>query len=110
MAPGTNDLLRGTLELLVLRAVRDEVRHGWAIQQRINELARGALTINQGSLYPALVRMQKRGLLSSEYRTSPAGRRARYYRPTAKGLRQLDTRISDWRRYVQAVQLILDSA
>ena len=110
MATTPNDLLKGTLNLLVLRALRDESRHGWGIQQRINQLAQDTLSVNQGSLYPALIRLEKKGLIKSEWGTSEAGRRARYYALTAKGRKQMEAETEMWRQFSGVVNLILDTA
>jgi transcriptional regulator len=83
--------------------------HGWAINQRIQQLSKGVLEVNQGSLYPALQRLEQRGLIVSDWRTSELNRRARYYRLTATGRRALGTETASWRRYVGAVDLILES-
>lgn len=110
MATTPNDLLQGTLNLLVLRALRDKSRHGWGIQQRINQLAQDSLSVNQGSLYPALIRLGKQGLVKSKWGTSDAGRRAKYYSLTAKGRRQMDTETAIWRKFSDTVNLILETA
>lgn len=109
MATTPNDLLQGTLSLLVLRALRDESRHGWGIQQRINQIARDALSVNQGSLYPALIRLEKQGLIRTKWGTSEAGRRAKYYSLTAKGRRQMEKETEIWREFSNTVNLILES-
>jgi transcriptional regulator len=103
------DVLRGTLDLLILKTLTLEEMHGWAINQRIQQISRGVLEVNQGSLYPALQRLEQRGLIVSDWRTSELNRRARYYRLTATGRRALGTEMANWRRYVGAVDLILDS-
>ena len=110
MAETPNDLLKGALNLLVLRALRDESRHGWGIQQRINQLAQDTLSINQGSLYPALIRLEKKGLVKSKWGTSDAGRQAKYYSLTAKGRRQMDTETELWKQFSATVNFILDKA
>ena len=101
------DVLQGTLDLLVLKTLALEPMHGWGIAQRIQRLSRDALAVGQGSVYPALVRLQNRGLIDNEWGTSDNNRRARYYRITALGRRQLQTETDDWRRYANAVELIL---
>jgi transcriptional regulator len=103
------DVLRGTLDLLILKTLTLEEMHGWAINQRIQQISRGVLEVNQGSLYPALQRLEQRGLIVSDWRTSELNRRARYYRLTTTGRRALGTETANWRRYVGAVDLILDS-
>jgi transcriptional regulator len=102
-------VLRGTLDLLILKTLTLEEMHGWAINQRIQQLSKGVLEVNQGSLYPALQRLEQRGLIVSDWRTSELNRRARYYRLTTTGRRALGTETASWRRYVGAVDLILES-
>lgn len=96
--------------MLALRALRDERRHGWGIQQRINQIADNVLSVNQGSLYPALIRLEKQGLIKSEWGTSEAGRRAKYYSLTSKGRQQMEAEADNWRRFAQVVNLILETA
>lgn len=110
MATTPNDLLQGTLGLLVLRALRDESRHGWGIQQRINQLAEDVLSVNQGSLYPALIRLEKQGLIKSKWGVSDAGRRAKYYSLTAKGRRQMEKETRVWKQFSNTVNFILETA
>jgi transcriptional regulator len=99
--------LRGTLDLLVLRTVAAAPLHGWGISQRIQEVSRGVLDVNQGSLYPALQRMEQRGWIESEWQTTENNRRAKYYRLTRGGRRALGDETQSWRKYVGAVELIL---
>ena len=106
MAP-MGDLLPGTLELLVLKALSLEPMHGWGIGQRIDQLSREVFNVQQGSLYPALQRMLRKGWIRSEWRPSENGRRARYYALTAKGRRQLGAETAAWRRTAAAVDGIL---
>ncbi|HEV8498595.1 MAG TPA: PadR family transcriptional regulator [Gemmatimonadaceae bacterium] len=101
------DVLQGTLDLLVLKTLALEPMHGWGIAQRIQQLSREALTVGQGSVYPALLRLQNRGLIDNEWGVSENNRRARYYRITALGRKELKAETDDWRRYAQAVELIL---
>lgn len=110
MAKSPNDLLQGSLDMLVMRALRDESRHGWGIQQRINQLAQDALSVNQGSLYPALIRLEKQGCIKSEWGTSEAGRRAKFYSITRKGLKQMEAEKRIWKEFSAVVNLILDQA
>jgi transcriptional regulator len=102
-------VLRGTLDLLILKTLTLDEMHGWAINQRIQQLSKGVLEVNQGSLYPALQRLEQRGLIVSDWRTSELNRRARYYRLTTTGRRALGAETASWRRYVGAVDLILES-
>ena len=103
----SSDVLRGTLDLLVLKTLTLEPMHGWGISQRIEQFSRGLLDVNQGSLYPALQRLQQKGWIESEWRTTENNRRAKYYRLTATGRRAVGTETDSWRRYVVAVELIL---
>ena len=105
----TPDVLRGTLDLLVLKTLTLDDMHGWGIGQRIQQFSKGVLAVNQGSLYPALQRLEQRGWINSEWRTSDANRRAKYYHLTALGRRALGTETTNWRRYVDAVDLILET-
>ena len=102
-----NDVLRGTLELLVLKTLTLEPMHGWGISQRIQTMSKSVLDVNQGSLYPALQRLEQREWIDSEWRTTDNNRRAKSYRLTAKGRRALSLETESWRRYVVAVEDIL---
>jgi PadR family transcriptional regulator, regulatory protein PadR len=106
----SSDLLQGTLDLLILRTLTAGPQHGWAIGQRIQERSQHVLEVNQGSLYPALRRLETRGWVSGEWRISEQNRRARFYTLTAGGRRALAQEAAQWRRYVEAVGLILDPA
>lgn len=110
MPPTPSDVLRGTLDLLILKTLALEPMHGWGISQRIEQISRGVLDVNQGSLYPALQRLELKGWIDSEWRTSDHNRRARYYRLTPQGRRALGTETESWQRYVAAVGWILESA
>jgi PadR family transcriptional regulator PadR len=101
------DLLPGTLELLVLKALSLEPMHGWGIGQRLDQLSRDVFNVQQGSLYPALQRMLRKGWIRSDWRPSENGRRARYYALTAHGRRQLEAETAAWRRTAAAVDGIL---
>ena len=101
------DVLRGTLDLLILKTLHLEPMHGWGISQRIQQMSRSVLDVNQGSLYPALQRLEQKEWIESEWRASDANRRAKYYRLTAKGRRALGAETDSWRRYVAAVEHIL---
>jgi transcriptional regulator len=101
------DVLQGTLDLLVLKALSLAPMHGWGISQRIQQLSRDALQIGQGSLYPALYRLEKKGYVKSEWRTTENNREAKYYRLSAAGQRALQSETSAWRRYAGAVDLVL---
>ena len=104
---GEADLLQGTLNLLILRTLSLGPRHGWGISKRIRELSRDVLQVNQGSLYPALYRLEDRGWVSAKWGVSPEGRRARFYSLTAAGRRQLATQTTSWRTFATAVEHIL---
>ena len=101
------DVLQGTLDLLVLKTLALQPMHGWGIAQRIQAMSRNALDVGQGSVYPALVRLEDRGLVASDWGVTENNRRARYYRLTPLGQRQLRTEVESWRRYAEAVELIL---
>jgi transcriptional regulator len=109
VAPAPNDLLQGTVDLLILKAVSLQPMHGWGISQRIQQVTRGVLEVNQGALYPALHRLEDKGWLDAEWGTSENNRRARFYRITASGRRQLATEVRTWQRYANAVQLLLQA-
>ncbi|HEV8411941.1 MAG TPA: PadR family transcriptional regulator [Gemmatimonadaceae bacterium] len=101
------DILQGTLDLLILKSVAVDPMHGWGISQRIQEVSRGVLEINQGSLYPALHRLVKRRWLDASWGVSENNRRARFYRLTPAGRRQLLQETATWRRLSGAVNAIL---
>ena len=104
------DVLQGTLDLLVLKALSLEPMHGWGIAQRILQLSRDVLVVNQGSLYPALHRLEARGLVASEWAPSENNRRAKYYRLTTAGRRALADERADWERFASAVNAVLQTA
>jgi PadR family transcriptional regulator PadR len=110
VATPSTDVLRGTLDLLILKTLALEPMHGWGISQRIEQFSRGVLEVNQGSLYPALQRLELKGAIDAEWRTSEHNRRARYYRLTTAGRRALGAETESWRRYVSAVAWILEGA
>jgi transcriptional regulator len=103
----TTEVLRGTLDLLILKTLALEPMHGWGISQRIQQFSKGALDVNQGSLYPALQRLELKDWIESEWQTSDNNRRAKYYRLTRKGRRALDSEKDAWRYYVSAVEAVL---
>jgi PadR family transcriptional regulator, regulatory protein PadR len=107
MTQPATDLLRGTLDLLILKTLQGDAMHGWAISHRIQQQSRDALRVGQGSLYPALQRLEQRGWIDSVWSTTDENRRAKYYRLTRSGRRALSTELAHWRSYVQAVDLIL---
>ena len=110
MAADQSDVLRGTLDLLILKTLNLEPMHGWGISARIQQFSRGVLDVNQGSLYPALQRLEQRGWIDSEWRTTENNRRAKYYRLTSSGRRAVGSETDSWRRYVNAVELILKTS
>jgi PadR family transcriptional regulator PadR len=104
------DLLQGTLDLLILRTLQSEPRHGWAIAERIQQISQEVLQVNQGSLYPALHRLEHRGWIRADWGVSELGRRARFYRLTAAGRRQLDVETADWEKLSTAIGRVLNMA
>lgn len=108
MAPAEkNELLQGTLDMLVLKALQLGPMHGWGITERLAQGSRDVLRIGQGSLYPALYRLEKQGFVGSDWQTTENGRRARYYALTAAGRKRLAEERESWRRMSKAVELIL---
>jgi PadR family transcriptional regulator, regulatory protein PadR len=110
MANPKSDLPQGTLDLLILKAVSLTPVHGYGIAQRLQQLSRDVVQVQQGSLYPALHRLENRGLLAAEWATSETGREAKFYRLTRTGRAQMESDEASWRRLVEAVGLILTSA
>jgi transcriptional regulator len=102
------DLPQGTLDLLILKAVSVEPMHGWAISDRIRRVSRDALQVPQGSLYPALHRLERRGWVRAEWGTSESNRKAKFYELTRAGRKQLDAEADAWARLTSAVSLVLD--
>jgi PadR family transcriptional regulator PadR len=102
-----NDALRGSLDLLVLKTLSLTPMHGWGIGQRVQQLSEGALDVNQGSLYPALQRLEKEGLITSEWGKTDNNRQARYYRLTAAGRRALGAELESWRRFAAGLEAVL---
>lgn len=107
MADDRSDLVKGTLDLLVLKTLSVEPMHGWGIAQRIGDMSGGAFSVNQGSLYPALQRMKRKGWIRSEWRTTDNRRRARYYELTRAGEERLAEERREWRRASGAVDQVL---
>ncbi|HYE86346.1 MAG TPA: PadR family transcriptional regulator [Vicinamibacterales bacterium] len=104
------DLLPGTLDLLILRTLQKDVLHGWSISERIQQISEDVLQINQGSLYPALHRLEHRGWIEAEWKVSELGRRAKYYRLTAAGRRQLAVETREWERMAYAIGRVIKLA
>jgi PadR family transcriptional regulator, regulatory protein PadR len=109
MPPNPSDLLQGTVDLLILTAVSLQSMHGWGISQRIQQISRGVLEVNQGALYPALHRLEDQGWLAAEWGTSENNRRAKFYELTTAGRRQLAVETRTWQRYAHAVYLLLQA-
>jgi len=101
------DILQGTLDLLILRTLQTGPQHGWAISERIEQISQAVLEVNQGSLYPALHRLEHRGWIEAEWGISDLGKRARFYRLTAAGRRQLDLETESWQRLSVAINRVL---
>ena len=107
MAKRQADLMKGTLDLLVLKTLSLAPMHGWGISQRVQQISDGVLELNQGSLYPALQRLEKDGLITSEWGTTDNNRRARYYRITASGRKALGDELDSWRRFAAGLEAVL---
>src|SRR5437879_6511496 len=104
------DLLQGTLDLLILRTLQTGALHGWAISERIQQISRDTLQVNQGSLYPALHRLEHQGWIKAEWGVSELGRRARFYRLTAGGRKQLEVETESWAQMANAISRVLEMA
>lgn len=106
--PSSNEqVLQGTLDLLILKTLSLAPMHGWGLTHRIEQLSADALQVGQGSIYPALVRLEQRGWIDTEWRITENSRRAKYYRLTAPGRRALGQELASWQRFVGAVSLVL---
>jgi PadR family transcriptional regulator PadR len=103
----SSDVLQGTLDLLVMKALSLAPLHGWGISERIRQLSKEALEIGQGSLYPSLYRLEKKGFVRGEWKTTENNREAKYYRLTAAGRKALAAEMTDWNQFVRAVGLVL---
>ncbi len=110
MADGRLELPQGTLDLLILKTVALAPQHGWAISERIQQISSDVLQIQQGSLYPALHRLERRGWVKARWGTSENNRRAKYYELTRSGRKQLEAQAGSWRRLTIAVDQVLDMA
>jgi transcriptional regulator len=108
--PDRIDLPQGTLDLLVLRALALEAKHGWAIGERIGQISRGTLQVPQGSLYPALHRLERQGWIKARWGASDNNRKAKYYELTRSGRKQLAVETDAWQRLAAAVSLVLEEA
>jgi PadR family transcriptional regulator PadR len=109
MGKDGGDLIQGTLDMLVLKALQLAPMHGWGITERLQQWSQNVLSVNQGSLYPSLYRLQRQGWITSEWRTTENNRRARFYRLTRAGQKQLAEERRNWERLSQAVNLVLDT-
>jgi PadR family transcriptional regulator PadR len=109
-ASDRSDVLQGTLDMLILKTLDAAPLHGYAIAQSINRVSRTLLQVPQGSLYPALHRLENKGLLASEWTQTDSGRDAKVYRLTKKGRARLEAEVADWRRISEAIALILRSS
>jgi PadR family transcriptional regulator, regulatory protein PadR len=107
MAAPKSDLPQGTLDLLILKIIAVNPVHGYAIAQRLEQVSRGVVQVPEGSLYPALHRLENRGLLAADWKETETGREAKFYRLTRKGQKQLETEAANWQRLIEAVGLIL---
>jgi transcriptional regulator len=108
--PKPSDLLQGTLDLLILKVLARDASHGWAISKRIQLLSGDVLAVGQGSLYPALHRLEQQGWIVAEFRDSDLGRPAKVYTLTRDGRKQLERELTSWRRLSSAVELLIDRA
>lgn len=109
MADDQFDLPQGTLDLLILKTLALEPRHGWAISERLRQISSAALNVRQGSLYPALHRLERRGLIKASWGASDNNRRAKYYELTRRGRARLEVEISAWRRLSAVVSQVIES-
>jgi len=107
--PSRTELLQGTLDVLILKTLAHEAMHGWGISQRIEQLSQDVLQVNQGSLYPALYRLESRGWIRSHWGNSENNRRAKFYELTRSGRRQLAEETEGWERFAAAVGRILEA-
>ena len=110
MTKPKSDLLQGTLDLLILKTLALEPMHGWGITQRIQQISGGALVVNQGSLYPALLRLEHQGWITSEWDVTENNRQAKYYKLTRSGRKQLAEETDNWRRLSTAIEQILQAS
>jgi PadR family transcriptional regulator len=107
--PQEPDALRGSIDLLILKALALQPMHGWGIGLRIEQVSRGRLDVNQGSLYPALQRLEHRGWIESEWQNTENNRRARYYSLTRDGRKALGEEVDKWKRFAETMALVLES-
>jgi len=107
--PQEPDVLRGSIDLLILKSLALQPMHGWGIGLRIEQISRGRLDVNQGSLYPALQRLEHRGWIESEWQNTENNRRARYYSLTKAGHKALGEEVDKWKRFAETMALVLES-
>jgi PadR family transcriptional regulator, regulatory protein PadR len=101
------DLVQGTLDLLILKTISLEPKHGWAIAKRIQQMSKEALQVQQGSLYPALYRLEQQGWITAEWKTTETGREAKFYRVTRSGHKQLEKELANWNRLSGGINLVV---
>jgi PadR family transcriptional regulator PadR len=101
------DLVQGTLDLLILRSLASEPKHGWAIAKRIQQISNEVLQVQQGSLYPALHRLEQQGWITAKWAESETGRQAKFYRLTSSGRKQLEKETASWKRLSHAINLVV---
>src|SRR5262245_12518896 len=109
MAKTNSDLLQGTLDMLILKTLVLEPMHGWGISQRIQQTSSGVLNVNQGSLYPALYRLEEQGWITAEWGSSENNRQAKYYKLTRAGRKQLEEETANWQRLAAAIEQVLQA-
>src|SRR5215204_178296 len=109
LAKDKSEVLQGTLDMLVLKALQLQPMHGWGITERIAQWSESVLQLGQGTLYPALYRLERQGLIRSEWSVTANNRRARYYALTRQGRRHLNQELDDWRRMSRAINLVLEA-
>ena len=109
MAKPKSDLLQGTLDMLILKTLALGPMHGWGVSQRIQQISSGVLNVNQGSLYPALYRLEDQGWIESEWGSSDNNRQAKYYKLTRAGRKQLDEETANWQRLSAAIEQVLQA-
>src|SRR5579863_6414064 len=105
-----NDLVQGTLDLLILKTIELEPKHGWAIGKRIQQISREVLQVQQGSLYPALNRLERKGWIKAKWAETETGRQAKFYSLTASGRAQLEKETANWARLSAAINLVVSEA